>query len=176
MMSIVNFLSFIKFCKQQYCFIFLCIQKLWAEIFNISINWDYFLSCDGYGTAFSQQNCLQFCTSLYAYKGINITELMFDVRQTSEQEINLSHSKWARAWQNQKNDVCAQQGLRSAWKSTLTDQSSLGALWVAKDPNFLHVDSEDSDQTGWMSRLTSVFAGCISHFVGFVMLRLKIIS
>ena len=30
---------------------------------------------------------------------------------------------------------------------------------VAKDPRFLHVDSEDSDQTGWMSRLILVFAG-----------------
>ena len=32
-------------------------------------------------------------------------------------------------------------------------QSSLCAQRVAKDPNFLHADSEDSDQTGWMPRL-----------------------
>ena len=31
--------------------------------------------------------------------------------------------------------------------------------WVAKDPSFLHADSEDSDQTGRMPRLTRVFAG-----------------
>ena len=31
--------------------------------------------------------------------------------------------------------------------------------------------SEDSDQTGWMPRLTGVFAGCTGHFVGFVMLQ-----
>ena len=30
--------------------------------------------------------------------------------------------------------------------------------WVAKDPSFLHADSEDSDQTGWMPRLIWVFA------------------
>ena len=34
---------------------------------------------------------------------------------------------------------------------------------------FLHVDSEDSDQTGRMPRLIRVFAGRTRHFVGFVM-------
>ena len=33
------------------------------------------------------------------------------------------------------------------------------AQWVAKDPSFLHADSQDSDQTGWMPRLIWVFAG-----------------
>ena len=31
--------------------------------------------------------------------------------------------------------------------------SSLSAQWVAKDPSFIHADSEDSDQTGRMPRL-----------------------
>ena len=57
---------------------------------------------------------------------------------------------WAASWQNQQNDMCAQQRLRSAWASTQTDQSLLCAQWVAKDPMFLHADSEDSDQTGRM--------------------------
>ena len=52
-------------------------------------------------------------------------------------------------------------------------ESSLYAQWVAKDPSFLHADSEDSDQTGQMPRLIRVFAGCTWHFVGFVMRRLK---
>ena len=56
--------------------------------------------------------------------------------------------------------VCAQQRLGSAWASAQSDQSSLCAQWVAKDPSFLHADSEDSDQTGWMPRLIWVFAGC----------------
>ena len=47
--------------------------------------------------------------------------------------------------------------------------SSQCAQWVAEDPMFLHVDSEDSDQTGRMPRLIWVFAGCTDHFVGFVM-------
>ena len=32
-------------------------------------------------------------------------------------------------------------------------------LLVAKDPRFLHADSEDPDQTGRMPRLIRVFAG-----------------
>ena len=39
-----------------------------------------------------------------------------------------------------------------------SDQASF-AQWVAKDPSFLHADSEDSDQTGRMPRLNWVFAG-----------------
>ena len=42
-------------------------------------------------------------------------------------------------------------------------ESSLCAQWEAKDPRFLHADSEDSDQTGRMH----------THFVDFVMSRLK---
>ena len=34
---------------------------------------------------------------------------------------------------------------------------------------FLHVDSEDSDQTGWMPRLIWVLAGRTGHFAGFIM-------
>ena len=74
---------------------------------------------------------------------------------------------WATSWQNQQNGMCAQRWLRSAWS-----ESSLCAQWVAKDPNFLHADSEDSDQTGRMPRLVRVFTGRTCHFVGFVMRRL----
>ena len=55
--------------------------------------------------------------------------------------------------------VCAQWRLRSAWASLQSDQSSLCAQWVAKDPSFLHADNEDSYQTGQMPRLVWVFAG-----------------
>ena len=48
-------------------------------------------------------------------------------------------------------------------------ESSQKAQWVAEDPMFLHVDSEDSDQTGQMPRLIRIFAGRIGHFVSFVM-------
>ena len=59
-------------------------------------------------------------------------------------------------------------GIRPAWSESLP-----GAHWVAKDPSFLHADSEDSDQTGRMPRLIWVFAGHTCHFVGYVMSRLK---
>ena len=55
--------------------------------------------------------------------------------------------------------LCTQRRLTSAWASAQSDQSSLCAQWVAKGPSFLHADSEDSDQTGWMPRLIWVFAG-----------------
>ena len=40
------------------------------------------------------------------------------------------------------------QGIRPVWS-----ESSLCAQWVAKDPRFLHADSEGSDQTGRIPRL-----------------------
>ena len=43
--------------------------------------------------------------------------------------------------------------IRPVWS-----ESSLCTEWVAKDPSFLHADSEDSDQTGRMPRLIWVFA------------------
>ena len=50
--------------------------------------------------------------------------------------------KWAEARQNQQNDRCAQQRLRSARTSTQSDQSSLCTRRVAMDPNLLQADSE----------------------------------
>ena len=37
-----------------------------------------------------------------------------------------------------------------------SEESSLCSQWVAKDPRFLHADSEDSDQTGRMHTLIAV--------------------
>ena len=80
--------------------------------------------------------------------------------------------KWARAWQNQQNALCTQRRRRSAWASAQSDQSSLGALLVSKDPNILQADSED--WLDWaMPRLIWVFAGCTGHFVVFCTLWLK---
>ena len=44
-------------------------------------------------------------------------------------------------------------GIRPVWSG-----SSLCAQWVAKDPSFLHADSEDFNQTGRMPRPIWVFA------------------
>ena len=55
--------------------------------------------------------------------------------------------------------VCAQRRLSSVCIRPVWSQSSLCAQSVAKDPRFLHANSEDSDQTGRMPRLIWVFAG-----------------
>ena len=60
--------------------------------------------------------------------------------------------------------VCTQRRLKSAWASAQSDQSSLCAPWVAKDPRFLHMDSKDS------ADLSLCWAH--THFVGFIMSRL----
>ena len=51
-------------------------------------------------------------------------------------------------------------GIRPVWS-----EASLCAQWVAKDPSFLHADSEDSDQTGrirpvWSESLLGVQPLC----------------
>ena len=38
--------------------------------------------------------------------------------------------KWPSAWQNQQNNLCAQQRVRSSWASAQSDQSSLFAQWT----------------------------------------------
>ena len=79
---------------------------------------------------------------------------------------------WVACWQNQQNDMSAQRRHRSAWASAQSDQSSLCTQWVTEDPMILYADSEDSDQTGRMSRLIWVLAERTCHFVYFVMRRL----
>ena len=71
------------------------------------------------------------------------------------------HSQMSRLMTKPTQWLCAQRrqislGIRLVWS-----ESSLCAQWVAKEPSFLHADSEDSDQTG---------RTC--HSVGFVMRRL----
>ena len=72
------------------------------------------------------------------------------------------------AWQNQRNDLCSQQRLRSA--SSLCAWRNLGSLATHWATHWAH--SEDSDQTGRMARLIWVFAGCTGHFI--VMRRVRI--
>ena len=44
--------------------------------------------------------------------------------------------------QNQQNDLCTNQRLRSAWASTQSIQPFLCSLWVAKAPNLFQADSK----------------------------------
>ena len=66
--------------------------------------------------------------------------------------------------------LCAQQRFWLNWTEQ-SDQSSLCAQWVSKDPSFLHADSEDrSDWVDAQADLSLCWA--YSHFVGFDMMRL----
>ena len=77
---------------------------------------------------------------------------------------------WAATWQNQHND-CAQRRLWSAWASAQSDQSSLCAQWVAKDPSFLHANSPDwSNWADAQAHLSLRLAH--THVVAFDMSRL----
>ena len=51
-------------------------------------------------------------------------------------------------------------GIRPVWS-----EASLSAEWVAKDPSYLHADSED-----WSDWADLSLRWAHSHFVGFVML------
>ena len=74
-------------------------------------------------------------------------------------------NKWAATWQNQQNE-CAP--IRPVWS-----ESSLCAQWVAKDPSFLHADSEDSDQICTDAQADLSLRWAHNYIVGFVMSRLK---
>ena len=58
-----------------------------------------------------------------------------------------------------KMTVCPVETQISLGVCPVWSESSLCTQWVAKNPRFLHADSEDSDQTGRMPRLIWVFAG-----------------
>ena len=77
----------------------------------------------------------------------NIGNDDFDFGQQGNKAIEPKHD-------TTKNDSCARRRHRSAWESAQSDQPSLCSQWVATDPKFFHADNEDSNQTGWMPRLT----------------------
>ena len=62
--------------------------------------------------------------------------------------ISFMFSMWAATWQNQQNECAPVKTQISLGICPVWSESSLCAQWVAKDPMFLHADSEDSDQTG----------------------------
>ena len=74
--------------------------------------------------------------------------------------IRLKESKMSRLvtkptkWHVRQAKTQISLGISPVWS-----ESSPCAQRVAKDPSFLHADSEDSDRTGRMARLIWVFAG-----------------
>ena len=61
-----------------------------------------------------------------------------------------------------KTDVRPEK-IRSGHTSRLLRESLLCTQWVAKDLRFLHTESEEFDQTAWISRLIWAFAGGTSY-------------
>ena len=79
-----------------------------------------------------------------------------------EELVNIyesAHDKISK-WHVRRAKTQISLGIRPVWS-----ESSLCAQWVAKDPNFLHADSENSDQTGRMPRLIWVFARRTCPFI-----------
>ena len=103
------------------------------------------------------------CIHFASYLCLNSDSIAFAFTQANEPRHDKTNKMSVRPAKTQ----ISLGSVRPVWS-----ESSLCTQWVAKDPNFLHADSEDSDQTGRMSRLIWVFAGRTCHFVGFVMLRL----
>ena len=79
--------------------------------------------------------------------------------------------KWA-TWQNQQNECGPSEDSDQPGHHPVWSESLLCAQWVAKDPRFLHADSEDwSDWEDAQANLSLRWAH--THSVGFVMSRLK---
>ena len=81
--------------------------------------------------------------------------------------------KWAAAWQNQQNDTCTQQRLRSTLAFALNDHP----VWSPSLIKAFAVCMKKHWVLGYPScaqqRLWSVFDECTGHFVGFVMQQLN---
>ena len=74
-----------------------------------------------------------------------------------------------------QNDMCAQRRLGSACASAQSDQSSLCAHWVAKDPTFLHADSERADAQADLSLGCAHMSFCrFCHAVAYQLFILSI--
>ena len=86
-------------------------------------------------------------------------------------QIKYAAYHWAEAWQSPQNMRPTKTQINLGILP-VRSVSSLCAQCVAKDTRLLYVGSEDSELTGWMSRLIWVFAGRTGHFVGFVVLWL----
>ena len=86
----------------------------------------------------------------------------------SQRVVNYKETIWAASWQNQQSDYAPSEDSDQPGRPP---SLRVRAQWVAKDPSFLHVDSEDwSDWADAQADLSLRWAH--SHIVGFVMSRL----
>ena len=70
-----------------------------------------------------------------------------EIRQTCDRHMSRLMTNPTK-WHVRPATTQISRGIRPVWS-----ESSLCTQWIAKDPSFLHTDSEDSDQTGRMPRL-----------------------
>ena len=108
-------------------------------------------------------------TFFFPFCGICVSKCNSSRTMLSMLEKYIASNIWATSLQNQQNDLCPEKTQTNLGIHPVWFESPLSTQWVAKDPSFLHADSEDSDQTGLMPRLLWIFAGRTCHFVGFVM-------
>ena len=94
--------------------------------------------------------------NMWRSRGLNSRPSGSEVRHAARS------GRWAR------QDTKTALSIRADMSRSTTESLLCVFFWVVEDPRFLHVDSEDSDQTG----LIRVFAGRTCHFIGFVMLWL----
>ena len=97
------------------------------------------------------------------------------------QKLILLLSTRAAAWQNQQNDLCAQQRLRSARASAQSDQSLRCALYgYLRTQGFFMQTAKTLIRLGgfwgWSEADLSLFLGRSGHIVGFDMRQLKLRS
>ena len=70
---------------------------------------------------------------------------------------------WAASWQNQQNDMCAQQRLRSAWASTWRNLGSLATHWVQSKDWLDWVDVQADLSLRWAHRWFCWFCLEVAH-------------
>ena len=107
-----------------------------------------------------KRNRLIFQTSCkHLQNSVNVTALFANLKQNYHRLLVFWIKHLSRLMTKPTKWLC----ICPVWSESL-----LCARWVAKDPSFLHVNS---DQIGRMPRLIRVFAGRTCHFVGFVIRR-----
>ena len=93
----------------------------------------------------TSMHVMHICTEYYLVSSPGIKIKVVYKRNNNN---NMSHDMT-----NQQNECAPAKTQISLGIRPDCSESSLCTQWVAKDPSFLHADSEDSDQTGRMPRL-----------------------
>ena len=112
---------------------------------------------------------MQYCINKHFLHTRNFNYLeYFDTNFSIFMEtLNICKKKRATSWQNQQNDLCTQQRLKSSWASAQSDQSLRCLHEETLGPQLLIECTVKPVQTEQMPRLLCVFTGCTDHFFWF---------